>query len=92
MDNEKIVISFIRNYLNLSIERWTDEKIKERFPEALELALSNFNKLRAEGRPLGVVSVTQGSQSVTYSDTQINNLVIDGMVKGLLPRPFLKLY
>lgn len=89
---EKIIISMIRHYLNVSKDKWSNERIKEEYPEAITIALDNYKKVIAENRPSGISSISQGSQSISYSETDINNLVVDGMVKALLPRPFLRLY
>lgn len=86
---EKIIISMIRHYLNVV---WTDEKIKEEYPEAIQVAITNYNKVTKENRPIGISSISQGSQSISYASTELNEIVIDGMVKALLPRPFLKMY
>ena len=86
---EKIIISAIRHYLNVD---WANEKIKEEYPEAIQIAMDNYNKTIASNRPVGISSVSQGSQSISYTSTELNEIVIDGMVKALLPRPFLKMY
>ena len=86
---EKIIISAIRHYLNVD---WDNEKIKEEYPEAIQIAIDNYNKVTTENRPTGVSSISQGSQSISYTSTELSEVVIDGMVKTLLPRPFLKMY
>ncbi len=86
---EKIILSMIRHYLNVT---WTDEKIKEEYPEAIQVAMANYNKATTENRPIGISSISQGSQSISYTSTELSEIVIDGIVKALLPRPFLKMY
>ena len=86
---DKIIISAIRHYLNVD---WDNEKIKEEYPEAIQIAIDNYNKVTTENRPTGVSSISQGSQSISYTSTELSEVVIDGMVKALLPRPFLKMY
>ena len=86
---EKIILSMIRHYLNVT---WTDKKIKEEYPEAIKVAMANYNKAATENRPIGISSISQGSQSISYASTELNEIVIDGIVKALLPRPFLKMY
>ena len=86
---EKIILSMIRHYLNVT---WTDKKIKEEYPEAIQVAMANYNKAATENRPIGISSISQGSQSISYASTELNEIVIDGIVKALLPRPFLKMY
>ena len=89
---EKIIISMIRNYLNVSKAKYPDERIKEEYPEAIAIASKNYNELISEKRIPGIVSITQGSQSVTYSATEADEIVIDGLVKALLPRPFIRMF
>ena len=92
MEDKKIIISMIRHYLNVSKEKYPDTRIEEEYPDALYIALNNYNKFTTENRPTGVASITQGSQSISYSNTEAGDIIIDSLVRSVLPRPFLKMY
>lgn len=82
---ELIAINSIRNYLNISA---TDEEIKSKYGYAFKTIYKAIEE--QPERPVGVSSVTQGSQSITYNTSNCNYITED--VKALLPKPFIKAY
>lgn len=82
---EIIAINSIRNYLNVDL---TDKEIKDKYSYAFK-PLYNVIQQQAN-KPSGVSSVTQGSQSVTYS-TNDNGYITDD-IKAILPKPFIRAY
>ena len=82
---ELIAINSIRNYLNISA---TDEEIKSKYGYAFKTIYKAIEE--QSERPVGVSSVTQGSQSITYNTSNCNYITED--VKSLLPKPFIKAY
>ena len=83
---ELIAINSIRNYLNISA---TDEEIKSKYGYAFKTIYKAIEE--QSERPVGVSSVTQGSQSITYSSSSGCNYITED-VKALLPKPFIRAY
>ena len=82
---EIIAINSIRNYLNITD---TDEEIKDKYSYAFK-PLYNVIQTQAN-KPSGVSSVTQGSQSVTYTNTSDGYITDD--IKAILPKPYIRAY
>ena len=83
---ELIAINSIRNYLNINA---TDQEIVNKYSYAFKTIYKAIEE--QSERPVGVSSVTQGSQSITYSSSSGCNYITED-VKALLPKPFIKAY
>ena len=81
---EQIAINSIRNYLNINA---TDEEIKSKYNYVFKPLYSVIQE--QSDKPIGVSSVTQGSQSITYN-TSCGYITED--IKVLLPKPFIRAY
>ena len=78
---ESIVIKAIQNYLNN--DKYDDVYIEMNFKEAVMVAIEEEKeKLK---QPSKILSMSQGSRSVTYKNTGIGKLSEN--VKALLPKP-----
>lgn len=81
---ELIAINSIRNYLNINA---TDQEIVNKYGYSFKTIYKAIEE--QSERPVGVSSVTQGSQSISYNST---TSYITEDVKALLPKPFIKAY
>lgn len=89
---ENIAVNAVRNYLNCD---FTDEEIKTKYGYVIDLIkakdidkiISNVNSR------VGISSKTEGSRSISYNNsTSTIDYLVDDVIKGLLPRPFIRLY
>ena len=89
---ENIAVNAVRNYLNCD---FTDEEIIDKYGYVIELIkakdiekiISNVNSR------IGISSKTEGSRSISYNNsTNVTDYLVDDVIKGLLPRPFIRLY
>ena len=83
---ELIAINSIRNYLNVQL---TDQEIVDKYGYCFKTIFKAIEE--QDERPVGVSSVTQGSQSITYSSSSGCNYITED-VKALLPKPFIRAY
>ena len=84
LELEQIAIISIRNYLNAS---FTDEEIKSKHPLAIKRFIINAKML--ENKQIGIVSASEGSQSVTYAAGVEFGTITDD-IKALVGKPFVR--
>ena len=84
---EEICIESIRNYLNRDL---SDEEILKKYRVALSVMCKETEDL-LKTKQVGISSVTQGSQSISF-DGNTNVFEVSNTVKLLLPKPYLRGY
>lgn len=85
LELEQIAIISIRNYLNAA--RFTDKEIKTKYPLAIKRFIMNARVL--ENKPIGIVSASEGNQSVAYAaGVELGTITDD--IKALVGRPFIR--
>lgn len=79
---EQMAVISIRNYLR---KPWlTDAQVKEKYVMAIKVLINNATAL-LNNKVVGVTSMSQGSQSMTFKDT-VEAFAITEDVKMLLPK------
>lgn len=81
---EKKAIAIIKNYLNVE---WDDEEILLKYDFVVAQIIENATAIR---RPLGVNSITEGKQSMSFDNTVPWSITDD--IKAMLPKPFIKMF
>lgn len=82
---EQIAIMSIRNYLN---KDFTDDEIRAKYSLGINRLITNAQNL--ENKQVGIVSASEGNQSVTYAaGVEFGTITED--VKALIGRPYLRL-
>lgn len=86
MSNEqKRAILIIKNYLNKDLE---DNYILDNYSLAIDLLIEKATKLQSIKTP-GVKSMSEGGQSITFSDGEAWSITED--IKSLLPTPYTRM-
>jgi len=88
LEMETAAINSIRYYLNVQNKtEWTDNYIKGKFPLAIKKIIEDAIKLN-NVKTVGVKSVSEGNQSITFADNA-EAFSINDSIKCLLPRPYI---
>ena len=85
IDLENICIQSIKEYLNRPI---TDEEVKNKYRVALTVMIEETKEILSN-KQIGISSVTQGSQSISFNET-VQAFKVNESVKALLPKPNIK--
>lgn len=96
---KKVSCEAIRNYLRVKVylnedinskyyleEMWSDEFIEKYYNLALTLIVENYKSYRDKTEGLNISNISQGSQSISFNNSNGNNLINED-VELLLPRP-----
>ena len=87
IDYKEVAILAIKNYLNINDEYWNINNLTEKYALPISIIQENYEKYKsATGGLVGVNSMTQGSQSISFNSS-ISNVLITEEVKMLLPKP-----
>lgn len=87
LDIENICVQAIKEYLNKPL---TDEEVKSEYRVALMLMVEESQEI-LKNKKTGISSISQGSQSISYSDS-VQVFKVSESVKALLPKPYVRLY
>ena len=89
MEDEDKAIAYIKGYLNvLDNPTWTKEYILQNYEAAVELLIEKATKVNSLKTP-GVKSMSEGGQSITFSDNEAWSITDD--IKTLLPAPYARM-
>lgn len=89
MDDTVKAIAIIKGYLNVTDDsKWTDAYVTENYGAAVELLIEKATKLNSL-KTTGVKSMSEGGQSVTFSDGEAWTITDD--IKMLLPAPYARM-
>lgn len=79
---EEMAVEVIYNYYN---GKYSKEYIKGNFSIAIKLLKAKADNLYNNSR-VGVTSISEGNQSITYAESTNTKLTIDSSIAQFLPR------
>ncbi|WP_195954409.1 hypothetical protein [Clostridium tertium] len=87
IDSIEIAKLAIRNYLNIDEDYWNLNNLASKYSLVIELVKENYDKYKSATNGLiGINSISQGSQSISFN-SNISNTLITDEIKLLLPKP-----
>ncbi|ADL53216.1 hypothetical protein [Clostridium cellulovorans] len=90
--DQRKAVAIIKNYLNVvNNEIWTDDYIMTNYDFVVDQIIENATNLSTVKPSTGILSLSEGGQSVTF-EPGFNSWSITDDVKNMLPKPFIKMF